>query len=100
MPKMHFNKRILALAMVLFMSFNFSVLADPPTCDCDDFTPGTPDYLACEAALDDCTGSDVPVTDNLWIVVSLGTLVAIVSLSGKKEYFTLRNWKNWGKTSS
>ena len=48
-----------------------------PDCECDDvWDVGTPEFLDCEA--NGCTGVDVPVSGNVWLLALAGFVFAFV----------------------
>jgi hypothetical protein len=52
-----------------------------PDCDCSDiFDVGTPEWLDCEA--NGCTGVDIPVSGNVWLLAIAGFVFAFVKFGG------------------
>jgi hypothetical protein len=52
-----------------------------PDCDCSDiYDVGTPEWLDCEA--NGCTGVDIPVSGNIWLLAMAGVVFAFVKFGG------------------
>lgn len=75
-------------SILLFFTFVLCVLSSArvgaqsaPECDCSDiWDVGTPEWLDCEA--NGCTGVDVPVSGNVWLLALAGFVFAFVKFGG------------------
>jgi len=84
---------------VLCLSTGY-VRATAPSCDCDLYDPNDPlevdNYFDCLA--DDCGGTDVPVSGNVWGLAVAGLVLALVkygahrrlALGTIRKYYTIK----------
>ena len=79
----HGYVRLRFLVFALLLLLGMGAGATPPSCGCDQLDPFSVAYQICT---DSCTGSEIPVSGDAWVLVAAGLVLAIASTKLKKQY--------------
>ena len=81
----HKYVRVRLLVFALLLGLVRGAGATTPSCGCDELDPFSAAYQICT---DSCTGSEIPVSGDAWVLVAAGLLLALASRKLVNQYKT------------